>query len=230
MSTTTRTVRIYDGEGDDLFVEGSLADKLVIAPEGKAIGKPDTTPRIRIMWGQYLLDDLLAGRYRSLICAVNAENNDRGIISQLASLLPVSQWTPQGVTEYARQFAHRDEVTVLKYDMGMVEVLALLRPANREAMTLADLGQGFGLITQMLKRHTDWLPIASVSFLEGRANRVIDESGKEPSFEAILRTMREAGYSGDVYPSPAMFEAAPTAVFSRYPFPESLERMRTGGF
>ncbi len=230
MNTARRTIKIYDGDGDDLFVEGSLADKLVIAPEGKPIGKPDNTPRLRIMWGQYLLDDLLAGRYRSLVCTVNADNNDRGIISQLATLLPVSQWTPASVTEYARQFAHRDEVTVLKYDMGMVEVLALLRPAQREAMTLKDLGHGFGLISQMIKRHTDWLPIATVSFLEGRANRIIDATGQEPSFESILRTMREAGYAGDVYPSPAMFEAAPTAVFSRYPFPDSLERMRTGGF
>ena len=43
--------------------------------------QPDTTPRIRIMWGQHLLEDLLAGRYRSLVLAVNAEDNSSGIIA-----------------------------------------------------------------------------------------------------------------------------------------------------
>ena len=121
-------------------------------------------------------------------------------------------------------------MTVLKYDMGLVEVLALLRPSHRESMTLGDLSHGFGLITQLLNHHTQWRPTATVSFLEGRANRLEDADGQEPSFETILRTIYEAGYAGDVYPSPAMFEAAPTAVFSRYPFPASLEQMRTGGF
>jgi hypothetical protein len=42
--------------------------------------------------------------------------------------------------------------------------------------------------------------------------------------------MHEAGYAGDVYPAPWMWESAPTAVFARYPFPDSLETMRQGGY
>ncbi|MEM9420473.1 MAG: hypothetical protein AAGA25_15695, partial [Planctomycetota bacterium] len=177
-----------------------------------------------------LLDDLVMGRYRSLVCAANTEDNHSGIIGQLTNLLPGCQWTPESVTAHAKQFAMRDKVTVLKYDMGLVEVLALLRPSHCKTMTLADLGEGFELITQLLKHHSQWQPTATVSFLEGRANRIEDANGLEPSFESILRVMHESGYTGDVYPSPAMFEAAPTAVYSRYPFPESLEDMRTGGF
>jgi hypothetical protein len=228
-TTDTRPVRIYDGEGDALFLETGLAEKLILAPEAQPLGEGHPEPRLRLMWGQYLLDDLLAGRYRSLICAANIEDNAHGIIGRLASLLPGCQWTHESVTAHARQFSKRDEVTVLKYDMGLVEVLALLRPADRDALTLTDLGRGFGLITQLLKHHSQWRPIASVSFLEGRSNRLEDEDGQPPSFESVLRVMYEAGFAGDVYPSPAMFEAAPTAVFSRFPFPPSLDQMRTGG-
>jgi hypothetical protein len=228
-SQPTRTVRIYDGDGDDLFLGTGLAEKLVLAPDGQPIGQADPRHRLRLMWGQYLLDDLMAGRYRSLVCAANTTDNTKGIIGQLASLLPGCQWTPEAVTAHARQFAKRDQVTVLKYDMGLLEVLALLRPSDQEALTLADLSQGVGLVTQLLKHHSQWQPIAAVSFLEGKANRLIDNDGREPSFEKVLETMYEAGYAGDVYPSPAMFEAAPTAVFSRYPFPPSLDQMRSGG-
>ncbi len=226
----TSTLRMYDGDGDALFLESKLADKLVLAPEGQAIGEADPRPRLRLMWGQYLLDDLLAGRYRSLVCAVNSQDNQLGIIGQLATMLPASQWTPESVTAHARQFAQRDKVTVLKYDMGLVEVLALLRPAQQEVMTLDDLSHGFDIVAQLLRHHTQWRPTATVSFLEGRANRLVDAAGKEPSFESVLQTMYEAGYDGDVYPSPAMFEVAPTAVFGRYPYPGSLDQMRTGGF
>ncbi|MBB6428204.1 hypothetical protein [Algisphaera agarilytica] len=229
-STQATSVRIYDGDGDALFLETGLADKLVLAPEGRPIGSADKQPRLRLMWGQYLLDDLLAGRYSSLVCAANAEDNTEGILGQLATMLPGSQWTPESVTAHARQFAQRDDVTVLKYDMGLVEVLALLRPSHREVMTMEDLSHGFELVSQLLRHHTQWRPTATVSFLEGRANRLEDAEGNEPSFESILQVMHEAGYDGDVYPSPAMFEAAPTAVFSRYPFPDSLEAMRSGGF
>lgn len=68
----TQSVRIYDGDGDALFLETGLADKLVLAPEGQTIGEADAQLRLRLMWGQYLLDDLLAGRYRSLVRAVNS--------------------------------------------------------------------------------------------------------------------------------------------------------------
>jgi len=41
--------------------------------------------------------------------------------------------------------------------------------------------------------------------------------------------MYEAAYQSDVYPSPYMWKAAP-GVYARYPLPDSLERMRGGGF
>lgn len=226
-SQMTKT-RIYDGEGDALFVESSLTDKMILAPEGRPISEGDALPRLRLMWGQYLLDDLIAGRYRSLVCEANTIDNSHGLIAQLTELLPGCQWTPETITSHAKQFAKRDDVTVLKFDMGVVEVLALVRPAHKDALTLRDLSQGFRVITQLLRHHTEWQPTATVSFLEGRANRVVDADGVEPSLESVLRTMYEAGYTGDVFPAPAMFEAAPTAFFSRYPFPASLEQMRNG--
>jgi len=226
--TETTAVRIYDGEGDALFVESSLKDKLILAPEGRALGSADTLPRIRLMWGQHLLDDLIAGRYRSLVCEANTIDNSQGLIGQLTTLLPGCQWTPETIMSHARQFAKRDDVTVLKFDMGVVEVLALVRPAHKDAMTLEDLRKGFQVISHLLRHHSEWQPTATVSFLEGRANRVVDADGVEPSLESVLRTIHEAGYTGDVFPAPAMFEAAPTAVFSRYPFPAALERMRNG--
>ena len=42
--------------------------------------------------------------------------------------------------------------------------------------------------------------------------------------------MFEAGYRGDVYPSLGMWELAPTGAFASYPFPDSLDVMRAGGF
>jgi hypothetical protein len=226
--TETIKVRIYDGEGDALFVESGLAEKMVLAPEGRAINVADPTPRLRLMWGQYLLDDLIAGRYRSLVCAANTVDNSRDLLGQLTELLPGCQWTPEIITNRAKQFAAREDVTVLRLDMGLVEVFAMVRPAHKDALTLEDLEQGFRIVTQLLRHHSEWQPTATVSFLEGRANKLVDEEGVEPSLESVLRTMYGAGYAGDVFPAPAMFEAAPTAFFSRYPFPGSLEQMRNG--
>jgi hypothetical protein len=42
--------------------------------------------------------------------------------------------------------------------------------------------------------------------------------------------MYSAGFRGDVYPSPWMWESAPVGVFPRYPFPEVLKQMCEGGF
>lgn len=239
MSTTspiTKPGRIYDGDGDTLLAEQNVTEKLVIVPEGQSPSKPDTTPRVRIMWGQHLLDDLLAGRYRSLVCAVNTHNNAHGIIGQLAALLPASPWTAESITQHARQFVGRQQTTVLKYDFDTVECLALLRPTDRDTMTLDDLGQGLGVVREMLARRTDRLPVASVSFLGAHSNRLVDaEAGAsagagEPSFEQVLRVMHEAGFTGDVYPAVWMWDSAPTALFARYPFPRSVDDMRAGGF
>ena len=107
------------------------------------------------MWGQHLLEDLLVGRYRSLVCAVNPHDNSHGIITQLATLLPTSQWDEHSITAVAQQFsAGNQRVKVLKYDMDSVEVLALLRPASHEKMTLADLAQGFKIVSEMIRQRT----------------------------------------------------------------------------
>jgi hypothetical protein len=224
--------RIYEGEGDRLM-EGrhdQSVDRIILVPDTLPSREPDPTRRCRIMWGQHLLEDLLAGRYRSLVCAVNAEDNSHGIITQLASLLPTSQWDEESITAHARRFAAAGgPVKVIKYDMDSVEVLAVLRPADRQSLTLMDLAAAFRIVTEMLRTRTDRLPSASVSFLGGRSNRLIGKGQAEPSFESVLQVMYEAGYAGDVYPAPAMWEAAPTGVFARFPFPSSLDRMRNGG-
>lgn len=231
-SQTNHRQRIYDGEGDRLMEESrhSATDRIILLPDARPSKTPDPKSRQRIMWGQHLLEDLLIGRYRSLVCAVNADDNSHGIIAQLATLLPTSQWDPPSVTAVAKQFSPSGgSVKVLKYDMDTVEVLALLRPANHDKMTLTDLSHGFNIVGQMIRQRTSRLPSASVSFLGARSNALVDSHGNEPSFETVLRIMYESGYTGDVYPAPDMWASAPTAVFARYPFPSSLDAMRHGG-
>lgn len=224
---------IYDGDGDKLMRKEfeSEVERIVLTPDALPSRTPDPTPRIRIMWGQHLLEDLLAGRYRSLVCAVNAEDNSRGIIAQLAKLLPTSQWDQPSITLYARQFANAGAKSkVLKYDMDRVEVLAILRPANHPHLTVEDLSAAFKIASQMVNGNALRQPSASVSFLEGHANALVDASGAEPSFETVLRMMYEAGYHGDVYPSPSMWHVGPVGLFPRYPFGAALESLRGGGY
>ena len=231
MASRTQTTRIYDGDGDQLMVDHAIQERLIVLPDGRPSKQANSAPRIRILWGQHLLDDVVAGRYRSIVCAINAEDNSHGIISKLADLVPTSQWTPQSITSYTQQFAHRETVTVLKFDMDSIEVLGLLRPTNRDHLTLKDLAQGFSVVSEMVSRKPDQRrPVASVSFLGANANALVDEHGQEPSFETVLRTMHESGFAGDVYPAPWMWESAPTGVYARYPFPPSLDSMRMGGF
>lgn len=227
---------IYEGEGDRLMEgrQDQSVDRIILVPDTLPSKEPDPTRRLRIMWGQHLLEDLLAGRYRSVVCAVNPEDNSRGIITQLAQLLPTSQWDERSITAHAKRFsAAGGPVKVLKYDMDAVEVLAVLRPADRPNLTLDDLSAAFRIVSQMLQNRTERLPAATVSFLGGRSNRLDSkERGNgdtEPSLEAVLTTMYDAGFNGDVYPAPAMWEAAPTGVFARFPFPDSLDQMRQGG-
>ncbi len=232
MATELRRQNIYDGEGDRLMEEpeNQATDRIILLPDARPSKTPDRTPRQRIMWGQHLLEDLLAGRYRSLVCAVNPKDNSHGIIAQLATLLPTSQWDEKSITGFAKQFSTEGEsVKVLKYDMDTVEVLALLRPASHERMTLKDLSLGFKVVSEMIRLRPSRLPSAAVSFLGARSNALVDNDGREPSFETVLRIMYDAGYTGDIYPAPAMWAAAPTAVYARYPFPRSLEAMRHGG-
>jgi len=225
--------KVYDGDGDQLMARelSDLADRVVLVPGTAPARNPEAKPRIRIMWGNHLLEDVLAGRYRSIVCGVNAQDNSRGIIAQLASLLPTSQWDEPSITQNAAQFSSGpDKVKVLKYDLDVVEVLAVLRPPSKPNLTLADLSVAFGIVSEMIDRRPGRLPSASVSFLGAGANALVDHNREQPSFESILRTMYEAGYTGDVYPPTSMWRVAPISVFARYPFPQSLDVMRGGGF
>jgi hypothetical protein len=226
--------RIYDGEGDQLMVHADVQDKITLLPDtGTAQAAPglaSARAKLRILWGQNLVEDILAGRYRTLVCSVNPIDNTHGVIAQIAHLLPTSQWDEPSVTAHAKRFAQQGVVTVIKYDMDAVEVLALLRPGKTETLRLDDLKEGFRIVAQMIRGKPQRRPTASVSFLGARANKLRDAAGHEPSFETVLRTMHEAGYEGDVYPAPWMWQASPTGVYARYPFPSSLNSMREGGF
>lgn len=229
MNTRLSDCHIYEGPGDDLMGQGDIGGLTLLpdAPAGQRDADP--VPRIRIMWGQRLIDDLVAGRYRTLVCAVNAGDNSHGFINLLAKRLPTSQWQEPMITEYARHFVQPNRVTVVKYDMDRVEVLALLRPRDREHMTPDDLSAGFRIVSAMLNCRTERMPVASVCFLGARANRLVDSRGHEPSFETVLHHMYESGYRGDVYPAPWMWESA-AGVFPRYPFPATVKQMCEGGF
>jgi hypothetical protein len=224
--------RIYDGDGDTLMEADRQSNRLVIIPAGDPRQVEPTRKRIRIQWGQFLLNDMLTSRYRTLICGVNPVDNSRGIISLIADALPTSQWDNDSITKYAKGYAELspDKTLVLKYDMDDVKVFALLRPHNRNVFTMDDFRSGFEKVSQMAEGRRDRMPMASVSFLGAKSNKLVDEHGNEPSFETVLRTMHEAGYRGDVFPSVRMWELAPTGVFATYPFPASLKVMRSGGF
>lgn len=225
--------RLYDQDGDSLLEADRRSDRVILLPSGDPRQASTERDRIRIQWGQHLLSDVLARRYRTLVCGVNPEDNSRGIIGELSALLPTSQWNAETITQHARMFARsisKDDMLVLKYDFDSVEVLALLRPPGKDHFTLENLKKGFRKVAQMVESRFDRIPAASVSFLGAKSNRLVDAEGNEPSFETVLRTMFESGYRGDVFPSLAMWEIAPTGVFATYPFPNSLKVMRSGGF
>lgn len=222
---------IYEGPGDDLAEQIESSTRIVLLPDAPVVQKePDQIEHIRIMWGQRLIDDLLACRYRAVVCAVNPVDNSHGILNLLAQRLPTSQWTEPAITEHARRFVQKHTVAVIKYDMDVVQVLAILRPAEHEHLTLSDLSSAFRMISAMLRNRPDRLPVASVCFLGARVNRLLDANGQQPSLETVLRIMYEAGFRGDVYPAPVMWQSAPAAVFPRYPFPESFKQMCRGGY
>ena len=231
MNTRLKDCHIYEGAGDDLMGQQAEAGaRIVLLPDAPPVQKdPDGVQHIRIMWGQRLIDDLVAGRYRTLICAVNSEDNTKGFISALADRLPASQWREPMISDYARHFVQPARITVVKYDLGGVEVLGLLRPRSHGHLTIDDIASGFRIAAAMLQARPDRLPAASVCFLGARANRLLDANGREPSFETVLQAMYHAGFRGDVYPSPWMWDS-PTAVFPRYPFPPSLKHICEGGY
>jgi hypothetical protein len=148
------------------------------------------------MWGQHLVEDLFAGRYRTHVCEVNTVDNSRGIISQLATQLPTSQWDASSITAYAQQFATGTvRANVLECDTDAVQVLAILRPSDRPCLRLSDLEVGFGIVAEMLSHRPELWPSASVNFLGTQANQVLDDDngGQEPQFESVLRRIHEAG-------------------------------------
>jgi hypothetical protein len=236
--TTTDTPRLYDGEGDLLLEADKRSDRVILLPSGDARHASTDRDRIRIQWGQHLLADLLAGRYRTVICGVNADDNSHGIIADLLNLVSTSQWTEQSATTYAKVFqdstalhaANDREPFILKFDLDKLLILAILRPAGRDHFTLEDMRRGFATANRMLSDRRDRWPSASVSFLGAKSNRLLDEDGQEPTLESVLRVMFDAGYRGDVFPPLSTWQCAPTGVFATYPFPASLAVMRSGGF
>lgn len=228
------TPRLYDGDADHLMRADSAPDRVSLLPG--ASGKIKPGQRLRILWGQDMLRDILDGRYRTIICGVNDADNSHGIIAQICELVAASQWSAKSVTSYARMFqesvaihaAHDREPYVLKFDLDSILILGLLRPKGREHFTLDDLTRGFMTVQKMLHERRDRLPVATVSFLNARANRLVDADNQEPSFESVLKTMYHAGFRGDVYPAPAMWNVGQVGVFPNYPFPEGLDRMRQG--
>src|SRR5689334_19260430 len=142
MAARTGSVHVYDGDGDSLMVKDrqDVCERITLIPDAMPSKVPMRGPHIRIMWGQHLVEDVLRGRYGSLVCAVNGRDNSRGIISQLATLLPSSQWDEKTITEYAAGFSTSGgRVKVLKIDMDLVEVLAILRPAESHCLTVDHL-------------------------------------------------------------------------------------------
>lgn len=246
MHTQNAPIRLYDHEGDALMAgtassgpsKGSWGtDRVTLLPDSPTL--VDKAGRIRILWGQQLIPDLLAGRYRAVVCGVNSEDNSHGVIAQIVDLTHTSQWTAKTVTSYARMFseaigihaADDREPYILKYDLDSLLIFAMLRPKGREYFTLDDLSRGFKTIVKMLQGRRERLPIASVSFLNARANRLCEseKAHSEPSFESVLRTMYDAGFRGDVYTAPRMWSMGHVGVFPSYPFPAGLDRMRDGG-
>jgi hypothetical protein len=239
MPPTEPDVRLYEEEAEGLLTADEAPDRVSLLPG--AGGKLRPGERIRILWGQDLLRDLLDGRYRTVVCGVNDEDNSHGIVAQLVELVQTSQWSARSVTSFARMFqesvgihaAHDREPYVLKIDLDSLLIFGLLRPRGKDHFTLDDLGRGFTTVAKMLRDRRDRLPVASVSFLNARANRLLEPgprgTPREPSFEAVLKAMYHAGFRGDVYAAPSMWKFGNVGVFPSYPFPESLDEMRTGG-
>ncbi len=232
--TVNSQAQIYDEGAEALLNYEQFADRISLLPGERGAIEP--ARRVRIMWGQDMLIDALDSKYRAVICGVNDEDNSHGLIAQLVNRITTSQWSVQSVTSYARMFhesvsvhaAYDREPYVLKYDLDSVLVLALLRPKGRPHFTLDDLSRGFRTIWKMIQGRGERRPVATVSFLGARSNKLVDAEGNEPSFESVLRVMYDAGYRGDVYPSPGMWQFGEVGVFPSYPFPEALERMRSG--
>jgi hypothetical protein len=236
MTDASESVKLYDEGADDLLNADSFPDRVSLLQADQ--GAPQSGSRLRILWGQNLLADVLDGRYRAVICGVNDSDNSHGVIAQICSLLTTSQWSSNSVTSYAKMFqeslqvhaANDREPYILKFDLDSVLILAMLRPQGRDFFTVGDIARGFRTITKMLQGRADRRPVCSVSFLGATSNKLVvdDANQQEPSFETVLRSMHDAGYRGDVYASPQMWNYAHVGVFPSYPYPQGVDRMRAG--
>ena len=149
--------QIYQDDGDRLMQVSRGMKGITVVPQGD-VRAASGQRRIRIQWGQHLLDDLLRGRYRTLICGVNERDNSHGILGEVLRLVPTSQWTLASVTSFAKTFRTASslhgkddrEPYVLKFDLDRLLVLALLRPADRDHFTLDDVERGFRTVSLML--------------------------------------------------------------------------------
>ena len=227
-------LRLYEHDAESVLGGEQFPDRVTLLPgEG---GKVVPNDRIRILWGQDLLRDLIDGRYRTVVCGVNDQDNSHGIIAQLVELMATSQWSSKAITSYAKMFqesvgihaAADREPYVLKFDLDSILILAILRPQRKDHFSIEDLSRGFKTVARMLSDRRERWPAAAVSFLNAKANRLVGPDGREPAFETVLQTMFDAGFRGDVYTAPAMWRFGHVGVFPSYPFPESLERMRGG--
>jgi hypothetical protein len=179
--------QIYQDDGDRLMQVSRGMKGITVVPHGD-VRVATREPRIRIQWGQHMLDDIVRGRYRTLVCGVNDRDNSHGILGEVLRLVP---------TSYAKTFRSavalhgKDdrEPYVLKFDLDRLLVLALLRPADRDHFTLDDIERGFRTVARMIESRHDRWPTASVSFLGAKSNRLVGKYGEEPSFEEVLQRM-----------------------------------------
>ena len=109
-AATERTIRIYDDEGDALIEADRRSNRVILLPSGDVMAAPTDRDRIRIQWGQHLLADLMADRYRTVICGVNDVDNSRGILGELLELVTTSQWTTDWIKIRSRNPAYNPPV------------------------------------------------------------------------------------------------------------------------
>lgn len=74
-------VRLYEGDAELLLSADHFPDRVSLLPGSG--GKLQPGQRLRILWGQDMLRDILDGRYRTVVCGVNDSDNSHGIIAAL---------------------------------------------------------------------------------------------------------------------------------------------------
>ncbi|CAG0996128.1 hypothetical protein PHYC_02573 [Phycisphaerales bacterium] len=102
--TTTKPIpslRLYEDEAESLFKSDLFPDRGTLLPgEGRSVSARE---RIRIMWGQDMLRDIIDGRCRTVVCGVNDSGNSRHR-RHLVELITAGRWSGRRVSIYARMF------------------------------------------------------------------------------------------------------------------------------